>query len=577
MQMYFFKESKMRLHQFLVLLLFSMVISYPATAAMEDEIEKANESDVANAGNTGDLGNKPERLEWLQDAGFGMFINWGVDSQIGSVISHSMVGASDDYIDRFIHDLPPTFNPHRFNAEDLLCLAKIAGMQYVVFDAKHHSGFCMWDTKTTDFNVMNTPYGRDIIKQYVEACKKYDMPAGLYYSPEDFYYLHCRGVMITRRGERPDANTDPDYVAFIEKQTTELMSNYGPISVLFIDGTGKDPCKRVTWTLQPDCLITRGAIPTPEQTVPGVPMEGAWEGVPMEGAWESCLTMGTQWQYKATNESYKSGDRIIEILIETRAKGGSLLLNVGPQPDGTLPFEQERNLREVGLWNFTNGEAIHGTRPWVVTNEENIWFTKKKDENTVYAFLTKMPDWKRGSRKEFVLQSVKATDKTTVEVLGQSSKWVEYQPGVDASCRWNQKDNGLHISVVRAQRLYNNNKWPNPVVVKITNVEPALVPPVVETQKAYSKSKGTGVFKGKVLNMGNAETVQFAIEYRPYLGFAENMESDVWQCSQHVEVTKPGEYSITLKGLDKGQYEYRAVVKHPKITRRGDKKRVNIK
>ena len=134
------------------------------------------------------LSNKPERLEWLQDAGFGMFVHWSMDSQLGSVISHSMVGASDDYLNRFINELPKTFNPKRFDAEELAILAKLAGMKYIVFTAKHHSGFCMWDTKTTDFNIMNTLYKRDIVADYVKAARKHGLAVGFYYSPEDFWF-----------------------------------------------------------------------------------------------------------------------------------------------------------------------------------------------------------------------------------------------------------------------------------------------------------------------------------------------------------------------------------------------------
>ena len=180
----------------------------------------------------------------------------------------------------------------------------------------------------------------------------------------------------------------------------------------------------------------------------------------------------------AAIESFaKRGGRVIEMLIETRAKGGALLLNVGPQPDGTLPWEQDRILREVALWHFVNGEAIHNTRPWILTQEGDIWFTRKNGEDTVYAFLTRISDWKRGARKDFVISCLRATDRTQLAVLGQSSEWVEYQPHTDATCRWEQKQDGLHLSVVRAQRLYNDHQWPNPVVVKITHVEPGTVPP----------------------------------------------------------------------------------------------------
>ena len=124
--------------------------------------------------------NKPEREQWFMDAGFGMFIHWSLDSQLGTVISHSMAGASDDYLYRFVHELPSTFNPRKFNPEDWAVLAKLAGMKYVVFTTKHHSGFCMWNTKTTGFNVMNTPFKRDITREIFDAFRKQGIAIGIY-------------------------------------------------------------------------------------------------------------------------------------------------------------------------------------------------------------------------------------------------------------------------------------------------------------------------------------------------------------------------------------------------------------
>jgi alpha-L-fucosidase len=123
--------------------------------------------------------NKPEREAWFSELGFGMFIHWSVDAQVGSVISHSMVGATDNYINRFIKELPTTFNPHKFNPDDWATLAKLAGMRYVVFTAKHHSGFCMYETKTTDFSIMNTPFGRDATKEILAAFRKQGIAVGL--------------------------------------------------------------------------------------------------------------------------------------------------------------------------------------------------------------------------------------------------------------------------------------------------------------------------------------------------------------------------------------------------------------
>ncbi len=407
--------------------------------------------------------NRPQRVEWFMDQGLGLFVHWSVDSQLGSVISHSMVGASDDYVSRFIYDLPETFYPERFNPDEWARLAKLAGMKYVVFTTKHHSGFCMFHTQTTPFNIANTPYGEDITRKLFESLRKYGIAVGVYFSPDDFWMLHMQGKDVSRR--RPEAlpRNNPELMAHNKAQLRELLTQYGPIDVLFIDGEPNE-LKELAWELQPDLVITRGEMETPEQNTPDKPMPGPWE---------ACYTLGTQWQFKPTNEDYKSGTQLIEMLIEIRAKGGNFLLNVGPQPDGVIPFEQERRIRELALWMFINGEAIHGVRPWHVIREGNIWFTRAKDDDTVYAFLTRLPDWKRGDRKEFVLRSVRATAETTVSVLGQTGRVLEYNTKVIPETRWSQEADGLHVSVVRAQRIYNDSKWPNPIVLRITGTEAA--------------------------------------------------------------------------------------------------------
>lgn len=515
-------------------------------------------------------GNSPEKLEWLQDAGFGMFIHWSHDSQIGSVISHSMVGASEEYLQWFVEHLPKTFVPRQWDPDAIARLAKLSGMRYVVLTAKHHSGFCLWDSDTTDFTIMNTPYGKDILRGYVKALRRHGIKVGLYYSPEDFHWLYRHGYPVCRRGPGfVDPDEDPEYREFVRKQVTELFTRYGQIDVLFIDGEGEETTKEVCWTLQPDCLVTRGAIETPEQFVPGRPPEGPWE---------SNLTMGTQWQYKPTNDKYKSGTRMIEILVETRAKGGSLLLNVGPKPNGELPIEQESRLREIALWHAVNGEAIHNTRPWIVPREENIWFTRAKKSSstsqaeTVYAFLTRVPDWKRGSRKEFLISSVEPTEATEISVLGHAGRRSEYAPNLDVTPRFESTERGLKISVCRAQRLYNNHKWHNPVVVRLENVRRAIEqPPYAETLRAKVQGDGEVVFEGKLVELAGADQVTVGFELQEYLGFAEAMYNTEWTATEKKTLSKSGKFEVRVDGLEPNtEYQYRAVVEHPKITVRGD-------
>jgi len=486
-----------------------------------------------------------------------------------------MAGASDEYLDRFINELPKTFNPKKYDATEIATLAKLAGMKYIVFTTKHHSGFCMWDTETTDFNIMNTPYNKDLLEEYVEATRAAGLAVGFYFSPEDFNFLHENKMQVRRRFTEPiPENIMKKYLELNELQNMELMAKYGDIDIMFYDGGEgqlQEKCKQVVWELQPKIVVTRGAMKTPEQTVLGVISTDPWE---------ANLTMGTQWAYKPTNEEYKTGGRLIEILVETRAKGGNQLLNVGPKPNGELPIEQEANLREVAAWNFVNGEAIEKVSPWILPNEGDIWFTWKPEEKTLYAILTKNPNWPLGERREFVIKSAQIGDNSKITVLGQSSELVEYQPKTDATIYCEQKEDGIHISCVRAQRIYNNRKWNNPIVLKITNATPALEPPIIETQKAEVIDKN-GVnkvfFRGNLIKNGDAEKVQVGFQYREFAGFVEELYSDEWQETQTIEIMDRGEFGLVPEIKKEGKtYQFRAFVDHPKLRVYGDIKRVTF-
>lgn len=426
------------------------------------------------------ISNKPDREQWFMDMGFGMFIHWSMDSQVGAVISHSMAGASEDYLDRFINDLPKTFNPKNFDPEEWAVLAKLAGMKYFVFTAKHHSGFCMWDTRTTGFNIMNTPFNRDILKEVIAAFRKQGLATGIYFSPEDFHFFHNNNIPVGRLqdpGHYPVNN--PDLMKYDKAQIRELLTNYGKIDMLFIDGP-EAGLKEYAWQLQPDIVVTRGQMKTPEQNLPDQPVPGPWE---------ACFTMGTDWQYKPTNDPHKTGTEIINMLIETRAKGGNLLLNVGPKPDGELQTEQEALLREVALWNLVNQESINDVRPWEIIKEGDIWFTRGKDRNVVYAFIPAGEEWKYGERKEFVFRTLTGSSQTKAGVLGYASELVEYRPGYDAGIRFSSTPLGLVVSAVNGQRLYTNNKWPNPVVLKLENVAFNKISQVKETVSKIDGAK----------------------------------------------------------------------------------------
>ena len=499
--------------------------------------------------------NKADRVEWFRDQGFGLFIHWSVDSQLGVTISHSLAGASDDYTTRFFTELPKTFNPRQFHPEDWAALAKLAGVRYVMFTTKHHSGFGMFDTATTPFNVMNTPFHRDITAEVFKAFREQGIAPGVYFSPDDFYWLHKNGKVIKRGVEEVQPSRNPGLLAYDQAQIRELLTHYGPVDLIFFDGEATD-LRQLTWKLQPNIVVTRGAILTPEQTIPGMPADGPWE---------SCITMGNSWQYQPRNDSYKSGRELLRLLIQTRAKGGNLLLNVGPKPNGELPIEQEERLREIAAWMFVNSDAIYGVRPWVITNEGDVWFTKKKDESTLYAVVDAAQPWKFGEWQDLTLHSVKATAKTEVSVLGQSGEVLEYQPKVTPKTTFRMESDGLHIHTMRAQRLQDNYQWPNPVVVKITNVEPAFTPPHVKTLSySWDPANGSYVLRGEVLDMSGAKSLEVGFEYRSIAGEDVHARTAPWVATETQTVTKPGTFSTALANLPReGSYEFRAVVRHP--------------
>ncbi|HEV2708734.1 MAG TPA: alpha-L-fucosidase [Edaphobacter sp.] len=531
----------MRLSVLRAFALLVLVLSIPILHAQEKEDPEV-----------GSL-NQPDRLDWFRDQGFGLFIHWSVDSQLGVVISHSLVGASPDYTDRFFTELPTSFNPRQFHPEDWAALAKLAGVRYMMFTTKHHSGFAMWDTKTTPFGIMQTPFHRDVTKEVFEAFRAKGIATGVYYSPDDFWWLHEHGIPIERHTEQVQPRNNPGLMQYDQAQLKELLTHYGKVDALFLDGE-PNGLRELAWKIDPKIIVTRGAIKTPELTIPGMPMPGAWE---------TCMTMGIGWQYQPQNENYKSGGELIRMLIQTRAKGGNFLLNVGPKPNGELPIEEEERLREIALWMFVNSESIYGVRPWVITNEGDIWFTKKKDSSALYAIVESDKPWPRATWKEFVLHSVRATAKTQISVLGQNDKVVEYHPEITPKSTFHQEKDGLHVRVMAAQRLQDNFRWPNPAVIKLTNVEPALAPPRVETLKS-TRTGSSAMLEGKLDEMGDSTSLEAAFEYRPILGEDVNSRTSAWTATPVETLSKPGSFTAEVKGLDpKGAYEFRAVIRHP--------------
>ncbi|MCX6971121.1 MAG: alpha-L-fucosidase [Verrucomicrobia bacterium] len=364
----------------------------------------------------------PAAVAHWQSLRFGMFIHWGPVSLTGYELGWSR-GAQTPV--EVYDNLHKQFNPTNFNADEWVSIARAAGMKYIVLTTKHHDGFCLWDTKLSDYNIMNTPFKRDVVKELAAACKKQGIEFGAYYSVPDFYNQNwpCFGPRgaseVTPRAGADwslsraaydknivefraalDKHTretyDLDaYAKYLQGQITELIKNYGPLLTVWNDlATVNDvpwygkhglDTIRLVRSLQPDILINNrsaaepyphgGDYATPEQEI------GAFD---MSRPWESCMTVSAhnQWAWGGPGDGVKSTETCLKMLINVAGGDGNMLLNVGPRPDGIIDPEQANAIKGIGAWLAKYGESIYGTRggPFKPGN----WGVSTRKDNRIY-------------------------------------------------------------------------------------------------------------------------------------------------------------------------------------------------
>jgi alpha-L-fucosidase len=330
--------------------------------------------------------------DWFFEKKFGLFVHWGLYSLIGW---HEQVLQRRNMERKEYENLIHSFNPKQYDPEQWLDMAQQAGMEYVYFTAKHHDGFCMWDTKHTDYNIMNTPFKKDILAMLAEACHKRSFPLCLYYSVVDWHHPNYPNQGRHHEMAAPRPTDIPDmgaYVEFVKHQITELCTNYGKIHGIFWDinvPEHKDhTVNHIVRTLQPDAVINNrgfdaGDFATPERNVP--------EGREFTTPTQACQSLGKQsWGYKS-DEDYYSRKFIMQSIDRVLAMGGAYLLNVGPKPDGTIPTECIKSLKTIGEWYNTVKESFVGTEPAShLVNNQNVLITKK--ERTLYIHLFRDQD-----------------------------------------------------------------------------------------------------------------------------------------------------------------------------------------
>lgn len=345
----------------------------------------------------------PENMQWWTDARFGMFIHWGPVSLKGTEIGWSR----GTKVPRREYDsLYKSFDAQKFDAKEWVSIAKKAGMKYIVITSKHHDGFCIWDTKTTDYNIMNSPFGWDVLKELSDECKKQGIKFCTYYSILDWYHpdYNTAGTyggpgFKLPPGQKPDMDR---YVKYMKNHLREIIQNYGPLGIMWFDGEWEKP-----WTyeygknlysyvksLQDDIIINNrvgkarqgmegitqgpghpGDYDTPEQQI------GAFQN---QRPWETCMTICRQWAWKP-NDNMKSFKECIRTLIRVAGGDGNLLFNVGPMPDGRIEPRQVERLKEMGQWLNKYGDGIYATRGGPF--KPGKWGASTCKENRIYLYI----------------------------------------------------------------------------------------------------------------------------------------------------------------------------------------------
>lgn len=350
-----------------------------------------------------------EYMKWFINARFGMFIHWGIYAipARGEWVKQQESIPEENYQTYF-----DTFDPERYNPRLWARLAKKAGMKYAVMTSKHHDGFCLFDSKYTDFKATNTPAGRDLIREYVDAFRAEGLKVGFYYSLLDWHHpdYPIAGDRIHPFRNNPaykdHTGNLPRYADYIHHQVEELLTNYGQIDIIWFDFSYDHMCGeawkatelvKMVRSLQPGIIIDNrlggnikaiepeiyaGDFASPEQIIPP---EGVTNELGEPIPWEACITLNDHWGYASQDKNWKSARTVIRTLVECVSKGGNLLLNVGPTAKGEFPPECIKILEEVGDWMDQNGESVYGCGKSNFTKPE--WGRWTQNGTNLYAHI----------------------------------------------------------------------------------------------------------------------------------------------------------------------------------------------
>jgi alpha-L-fucosidase len=346
-----------------------------------------------------------EARRWFQDAKFGLFVHWGVYSVLGDgewVMNNRKIPISD------YEKLPAQFNPTAFDAAEWVAMVKAAGMKYITITSKHHDGFAMFDSKVSDWDIVDrTPYKKDVLKQLADECRKQGVKLFFYYSQLDWHHpdYYPRG-RTGRDAGRPERGEWFKYIDYMDAQLKELLTNYGEVGGIWFDGWWDRPeadwrlsqTYKLIHDLQPHALVGanhhRRPFPgedfqmfekdLPGKNTAGFNAESEIGDLPLE----TCETINGAWGFNLTDKKYKSTRELVHYLARAAGYNANFLLNVGPMPNGKIQPEFQTRLREVGKWLAQYGDSIYGTRSGPVPPRN--WGVTTKKDNKVYVHVL---DW----------------------------------------------------------------------------------------------------------------------------------------------------------------------------------------
>ena len=342
------------------------------------------------------------RMQWWRAARFGMFIHWGVYSVPAGTYNGKRINGIGEWIMNngkipvaVYAKYAKQFDPEKFNADQWVETAQAAGMKYMVITAKHHDGFAMFHTAIDQYNIYDaTPFKRDPLAELAAACQRHGMKLGFYYSQSQDWH-HPGGQAL--KGGHWDKAQDGDYDQYLDKvavpQVKELLTNYGPLAVLWFDTptTAMTPERAEKFlpllNAHPELVVNnrlgggfKGDTETPEQKIPP-------QGYPGRD-WETCMTINDTWGYKSYDTNFKSTETLLHNLVDIASKGGNYLLNVGPTSEGVIPQPEVDRLKAIGQWLKINGDSIYGTGPTAFGPEGGYFDPSHKDKSGKPTFVT---------------------------------------------------------------------------------------------------------------------------------------------------------------------------------------------